>query len=111
MKILLAVLMLLVNFMKSVLLSGLDTARIILSDREGKQGGLTRVSYGTLGENTASLLGALITLTPGTTLVEINTEAGELILHMLDLDAREETLKTIQHDFCEHLHTIDGVLR
>ena len=105
-----AVIMLFINFLKAAFSSGLDTAKVILFTTEHEQDGLGRISYGELNENTASLLGALITLTPGTTLIDIDTEQRELVLHFLVLESREETVKIIQRDFCHHLKVIDEVL-
>ena len=110
MRVIYAVIMLFVNFLKAALLSGIDTAKIILFATGHEQDGLARISYGELNENTASLLGAMITLTPGTTLIDIDTEHRELILHLLVLESRDETVKIIQRDFCHHLKVIDGVL-
>ena len=110
MKLTFAVIMLFINFLKAVFLSGLDTARVILLATWHEQDGLVRISYGELNENTASLLGAMITLTPGTTLIDIDTKQRELVLHLLVLESRDETVKVIQRDFCHHLKVIDGVL-
>jgi multisubunit Na+/H+ antiporter MnhE subunit len=109
MKKLFAVFMLIMNFIKSAVISGFETAKIIIFGKYGMNSGLTDISYGELSENTASLLGAIITLTPGTTLVNIDTENNVMVLHMLDLNAREQTIKTIQRDFCDHLKALDGV--
>ena len=109
MKVLSAIFMLTVNFFKSALISGFDTAKIIVLKPDNMESGLTEISYGDLSDNTAILLGAMITLTPGTTLVDINKDTGELVLHMLDLQSKEETLKIIQHDFCRYLKTLDEV--
>ena len=110
MRLIYAVCMLFINFLKATFLSGLDTARVILFASKEERDGVARISYGDLNENTASLLGALITLTPGTTLIDIDTEQRELVLHFLVLESREETVKIIQRDFCHHLKVIDGVL-
>jgi len=110
MRFLYAVIMLFINFLKAAFLSGLDTAKVILLTTEHHQDGIGRISYGELNENTASLLGAMITLTPGTTLIDIDTDQRELVLHFLVLESREATVKIIQRDFCHHLKVIDGVL-
>jgi len=109
-KLVFAVMMLTINFFKAAFLSGLDTAKVILFTSGHEQGGLARICYGDLNENTASLLGAMITLTPGTTLIDIDTKQRELVLHLLVIDSREETVSIIQRDFCDHLKVIDGVL-
>lgn len=98
MKKALALLLLLFNFCKGVLLSSWDTARVILRQTV-PSGGLIHMDYGDLSPTAASLLGALVTLTPGTTVVKIDLEKRELVLHLLNLSHREATLATIHHDF------------
>lgn len=103
----LALLLLTFNFIKGALLSGWDTARVILR-RPATAGGLTRIRYGELGPAAASVLGALVTLTPGTTVVEIDLEQREFVLHLLDLSRREDALATIQRDFAAPLALLMG---
>jgi multisubunit Na+/H+ antiporter MnhE subunit len=107
MKKLFALLLLVFNFIKSALLSGWDTARVILR-QPNIEGGLMRMSYGELSPAAASVLGAMITLTPGTTVVKIDLEQREFILHLLDLGQRETALATIQRDFTTPLALLTG---
>lgn len=102
-----ALLSLLWHFGKSLLLSGWDTARIILR-RPQTRSGLVRMSYGELGPATASALAALITLTPGTTCTAIDLERGELELHLLDLEQAEATQAAIAADFIRPLRCLSG---
>ena len=106
MKVLMAVLMLLLNFFKAAFISGLDTAKIILFRPADINSGMAYMPYGELNENAAALLGAMITLTPGTTLVEIDTRSRQLVLHLLDLGCKDETLALIQRDYCDHLNVL-----
>ena len=87
------------NFIKGAVLSGWDTARVIMQDPSTVHSGMTRMPYGELDPKTASLLGALISLTPGTTTVAIDLQRREILLHLLDLERREATIAVIQHDF------------
>lgn len=107
MKYSLAVLMLAFNFLKSALLSGLDTARLILRDQRCAHSGLARMPYGDLGDTSASILSALVTLTPGTTVIEINLQQKEFVLHLLDLEQQDVIITTIQHDFIAPLQILD----
>ena len=107
MKYSLAVLMLAFNFLKSALLSGLDTARLILRDQRCAHNGLARMPYGDLGDTSASILSALVTLTPGTTVIEINLQQKEFVLHLLDLEQQDVIITTIQHDFIAPLQILD----
>ena len=87
------------NVIKNAVLSGWDTARVITQDPGTVRSGTTRMPYGELDPKTASLLGALISLTPGTTTVAIDLQRREILLHLLDLERREATIAVIQHDF------------
>jgi multicomponent K+:H+ antiporter subunit E/multicomponent Na+:H+ antiporter subunit E len=99
--------LLIFNFIKGVLLSGWDTARMILRQTPAA-GGLTRMTYGQLSPAAASVLGAMVTLTPGTTVVDIDLAQGEFVLHLLDLSQREATLAAIRRDFSVPLASLTG---
>jgi multicomponent K+:H+ antiporter subunit E/multicomponent Na+:H+ antiporter subunit E len=102
------ILLLASNFIKGALLSGLDTARVILHKPTNTRAGLARLSYPELSPAYASLLGTMVTLTPGTTLVDIDTTRHELVLHLLDLEQRDATLQSIRRDFAEPLAMLSG---
>lgn len=108
-KIVIALFMIVLNFLKSGLLSGWDTARLILLKANKVNDGLIRFSYGELSENSACLLGVIITLTPGTTLIDINTDTRELVLHLLDLEQKDKTIDFILRNFCDHFKVLNEV--
>ncbi len=56
----------------------------------------------------ASTLAAMVTLTPGTTVVSIDLEKNEFVLHLLDLSQGEMTLDTIRRDFVALLAVLAG---
>jgi multisubunit Na+/H+ antiporter MnhE subunit len=103
-----ALLMLLTNLLKELILSGWSTARVILALRGQVQPGFARLDYGNLGPGAASLLGALVTLTPGTTSLEIDTDRHEILLHLLDASQTEATLAAIRRDFVAPLRALSG---
>lgn len=103
-----ALLMLLTNLLKELILSGWTTARVILTPRGQVQPGFARLDYGDLGPGAASLLGMLATLTPGTTSLEIDTERHEIRLHLLDASQAEATLAAIERDFVSPLRVLSG---
>jgi multisubunit Na+/H+ antiporter MnhE subunit len=107
MKYINALLLLIFNFLKNALLSGWDTARLILRNSALIHSGVTRMSYGDLGDNSASVLSALVTLTPGTTVIDIDLQQKEFVVHMLDLEQRNAVIESIQHDFIAPLQTLD----
>jgi multisubunit Na+/H+ antiporter MnhE subunit len=96
------------NFMKEVVVSGGITTLIILRGGKSLQPGFVRMSYGDLGETAADFLGALVSLTPGTTTVDIDPERRELLLHLLDVTREEQTLGAIRRDFLQPVRTLFG---
>lgn len=111
MKIVYAMTMLLINFIKISFVSGLDTIKIIIkgsaSNKTDPRDGVATIKYGQLGPETASLLGAMLTLTPGTSLIDVDIENRELVMHLLNLDQYDEIVSIIQRDFCVYLRMID----
>jgi multicomponent K+:H+ antiporter subunit E/multicomponent Na+:H+ antiporter subunit E len=96
------------NFVKGVVVSGFDTARVIVRDPRAANSGTIRMPYGELDPATASLLGALISLTPGTTMIAQDVENREFLLHLLDLERRDATIAAIQRDFVMPLRALTG---
>lgn len=96
------------NFVKAVVVSGFDTARVIVQDPGIVNSGTTRMPYGDIDAGTASLLGALISLTPGTTMIAQDPKNREFLLHLLDLGQRDATIATIQRDFVAPLREFTG---
>lgn len=103
-----ALLTLLFNLLRGALRSGWETASIILLRPRAVRSGLVPLHYGELGEGAASLLAALITLTPGTTAVAIDTRRRELLLHLLDADQAESVLAGIRRDLLTPLARLSG---
>ncbi len=108
MKKLLALAQLGCNFLREVIVSGWITARIILRGGKRLQPGFVRMSYGDLSDSAANFLGALITLTPGTTTLDIDLDRREFLLHLLDAEQAEVTLASIQRDFMMPVRTLFG---
>lgn len=96
------------NFFRDVVLSGWDTARVILLDPGIANSGTARMSYGALDLYTASLLGALISLTPGTTMIAMDLQRREFVLHLLDLRQKDLTIARIRRDFIHPLLQLQG---
>lgn len=96
------------NFLREAILSGWATALIILRGDRTLQPGLVHMPYGDLSDTAANVLGALVTLTPGTTAVDIDLERRELLLHLLDAKQAEATLASIRRDFLLPVRTLFG---
>jgi len=103
-----AFLLLLASLLKELTLSGWSMARVILAPRGQVQPGFARLAYGDLGPGAASLLGVLVSLTPGTTSLDIDTERREVLLHLVDSRQTEATLAAIERDFVQPLRAVFG---
>lgn len=94
---------LLLRFARAVLVSGWQTIRIILASRHparsSAQPGFARIGFAPMSEAGAALLGAMVSLTPGTTTLDIDMETRVLILHLLDTAAGEAVLVVIREEF------------
>lgn len=97
-----AVLLLFGLFLRDVVLGGWATIRVILAPKPVRSG-LARVAYGDLPEPAALLLGALVSLTPGATTVDIDPDRGEFLLHLLDLDQEDAVRRAILEEFAPPL--------
>ncbi|MBB5014403.1 Na+/H+ antiporter subunit E [Rehaibacterium terrae] len=81
---LLTVFSLLLRFLLEVAKSGLATAWLILRPGVRPTPGLVRMRYAGLSDTGVALLGCMITLTPGTTVIDIDNQRRELLIHLLD---------------------------
>lgn len=91
--------MLLLRFLWQVVSSGVTTAWLIVRPGSRPVPGLIRMRYSNLSEFGVSVMGCMITLTPGTTAIDIDTEAGELLLHLLDAGTAEASIANIRREF------------
>lgn len=102
-----AALLLIWRFPRDVVLGGWATIRVILAPQPARSG-LVRVAYGDLPEAAALLLGALVSLTPGATTVDIDPDRREFLLHLLDLDQEDAVRRAILEDFAHPLAILFG---
>lgn len=84
------------QFLTQVVLSGLTTAWLIVRPGPWPRSGLLRMRYENLSETGAAVLGCLVTLTPGSTVVDIDPERRELLLHLLDASNPRATVANIR---------------
>lgn len=103
-----ALLVLLWRFISAMLLSAWATSRIILTGSDAPRRGFARFAYDDLHEAGVVVLAALVTLTPGTSTVDIDLQRRELLLHVLDTEDIENTLNTIRRDFLLPLRCLFG---
>jgi multisubunit Na+/H+ antiporter MnhE subunit len=98
----LIVVRLVLRFLLHSLLSGLTTARIILAPRQPPSG-VVVMHYGPMNSTGAALLGAMVTLTPGSTVIDIDQQCHEMLLHLLDVRTKEAAIASIRNDFEQEL--------
>lgn len=99
---------LLLRFLQAVVVSGLQTARVIARGRDRPAAGFVRLRFEPMTETGAALLGSLITLTPGTTTVDIDLERREMLLHLLDVESADAAVAGIRRDFERDVVTLFG---
>lgn len=102
-----AALVLLLRFLRSVVISGWNTMLYILSSKR-QPAGFLRFRFAPMSPAGASLLGCMITLTPGTTTVHIDMERREMLLHLLDFSDPEAAIDDIRREFEPYCVTLFG---
>jgi len=94
---------LLLRFMKALLVSGVQTLNIIvlhgLRLRPLPPSGLRSLRFAPMHPQGVALLAAMVSLTPGTTVIEIDMERHELLIHMLDTRGAEAAAADIRAAF------------
>jgi multicomponent K+:H+ antiporter subunit E/multicomponent Na+:H+ antiporter subunit E len=92
-------LVLLLRFLWQVGVSGFATARVVLRPGPMPRAGLIRMEYAPMSEAGSALLGCLVTLTPGTTVIDIDPARREMLLHVLDVDQAAAAVASIRGEF------------
>lgn len=105
-------LILLLRFLVAVAISGWQTILVILKGNlnpaQAPQAGFVRMRFAPMDETGAALLGCLISLTPGTTTIDIDMAQREMLLHMLDMSDPDGAIDGIRHDFERYVVVIFG---
>ena len=101
-------LILIARFLVAAVRSGLQTLRIVLSPPPGMQPGFVDFEFQPMSVWGATLLGCLITLTPGTTTVDIDMDARRMRLHLLDVRGVDEALADIRRELEAPVRAIFG---
>jgi len=106
-----AALVLLVRFLVALVVAGMQTVRVIV--RSGMGAGpppvaFLRIRYAPMSPTGAAVLGSLVSLTPGTTTIDVDLGRRELLLHVLDASDIEGLVAGIRRDFEPGLVTLFG---
>lgn len=94
-----AALVLILRFVAALVTSGLATAWAIVRPAPDMQPGFIRMPFGALDPRGAVLLSGMTCLTPGTTVVDIDFDRQEFLVHLLDVGEAEATVRQIQQQF------------
>ncbi|UCE88612.1 MAG: Na+/H+ antiporter subunit E [Pseudomonadota bacterium] len=103
-----AIVILLWRFASAMLLSAWTTSVTILIASNAPRRGFARLGYADLSQPGVILLAAMVTLTPGTSTVDIDIERRELLLHVLDSEDIETTLSEIAQKFLFPIRVLIG---
>jgi len=106
-----AALLLVWRFFSAMTVSAWATILTILTASDAPRRGFARLPYGDLRESGVMLLAAMVTLTPGTSTVDIDSDRRELLLHLLDTDDVEATLESIRQEFMVPIRALFGERR
>lgn len=94
---------LLLRFLWAVVISGIDTIKVILrasfAPASTPAAGFVRFRYAPMSDQGAALLASMITLTPGTTAIDIDPETRIMTLHLLDLDGADDAIADVRRTF------------
>jgi len=96
------------RFVSALVSSAWTTSVIIVTASDVPHRRFAKFAYRDLNEPGVLLLAAMVSLTPGTSTVDIDTDRKELTLHVLDAKDLEATLSTIEHDFVKPIRILFG---
>jgi multicomponent K+:H+ antiporter subunit E len=102
-----AVPVLLYRLLADLVLSGLRVARLIVL-REQPASGYVRMRYAPMSDRGATILASLVAIAPGSTVIHLDLEQRELILHLLDLSSASTLVAEIRRDFETPLVSLFG---
>jgi multicomponent K+:H+ antiporter subunit E/multicomponent Na+:H+ antiporter subunit E len=93
---------LLLIFLWALVISGIATIRVIVQASFGgtaPASGFVRFRYAPMSDQGAAILASMITLTPGTTAIDIDPETRTMTLHLLDAAGAEDAIADIRRTF------------
>ena len=96
------------RFVRALVSSAWATSVLIVTASDVPHRRFAKLPYGDLPEPGVLMLAAMVSLTPGTSTVDIDTERKELTLHVLDTEDLQATLSTIEHEFVNPIRTLFG---
>jgi multisubunit Na+/H+ antiporter MnhE subunit len=97
------------SFLKAVVVSAWQTLGIILRAPAAPPAAFVRMRFAPMSDTGAALLGCMITLTPGTTTIDVDMQRREILMHLLDASDPDAVVAGIRSDFERHLVVLYGV--
>lgn len=91
-----------------VIISGARVSWFILHRAPGDAGGFVRHRYAPMPPRAAHALVALVSITPGTTIVSLDVERREVVMHLLDPANADTILSEIRRDYERPLAALFG---
>lgn len=77
-------------FGKEIVLASIDVAKIVLARKVDPSPAIVKVRLEDKREGTATLIGLLLTLTPGTMALDYDPETGDMVIHALNAHSLAE---------------------
>jgi multisubunit Na+/H+ antiporter MnhE subunit len=97
---------LLAHFFVQVVMGGAKTAWIIVQPGARPTPTLARLPFGDMSPTGAAIFACLVTLTPGTTTVDLDLEHRAILEHLLDGTDPADSLSGLRLKFERHLQTL-----
>ena len=98
----------LARVLADIVVSSWQVARIVVAPLDGLRPGFVTVPLAVHDPYVATLLGSIVSLTPGTVAVDIDEERHLLLVHALHIDDEAELIATIKARYEASLKEIFG---
>ncbi|GIN88974.1 Na(+)/H(+) antiporter subunit E [Siminovitchia terrae] len=94
-----SIIKLMLIFLRELLLSNLAVLKVVLSPKLDIQPGIFAMETRLTSDWEVTLLANLITLTPGTLVVDVSSDNKILYVHAMDIEDAEEAIEDIRSSF------------
>lgn len=94
-----AIVKLLIVFIKEVIIANISVLKTILSPKSNYQPGIFAFRTELRNEWEITVLSSMITLTPGTLVIDISDDRSILYIHAMDIDDAEKAIHDIRVSF------------
>lgn len=77
-------------FVLEIFKASIDVARVVVASKVSPSPAVMRIRLEEKGEGVATMIGLLLTLTPGTMALDYDPDNGDMIIHVLDAQSAEK---------------------